>query len=245
MFCFVLFENQSWYRIQEKEIDLTCMCMLMHMVKCIWVCVAGSQDNLTGVSCLLPCEFQGSKSWWQAHLSAEFNCCPLDHIFLRGGIRNHFISNLNKMIFHYYISLIVILSTIRKGLFFLYYIYLFINSLILCLELFNVKRLCKNNLLYVRTNIFTKSRDQKFLDFFSLMKMYLDYLRPWFLSYYILWYWCCSGKPMQTGIWLYCLLMCRLFLQQCLTHYKLYYFVLFLSFLTLAMFLNFKWKFTS
>lgn len=153
IFCFVweskLIQNPG----KGDRSDLFCMCMLMNMVKCIWVCVAGSQDSLTGISCLLPCEFQGSNSNIKVLVASTF--------FLGGGeIENHFISNLNKMILsllHFFNSCYFVYH--KKRTCFLYYICVFIDSLILCLELFNVKRLYKNSLLYVRTNTFTKSRD--------------------------------------------------------------------------------------
>lgn len=155
---------------KRRSIWLVCIC------SCIWSNVYGCvlqgvrtvwQESVVSYHVNSRDPTQISKSWWQAHLSAEFNCCPLDHIFLRGGIRNHFISNLYKMILsllHFFNSCHFVYH--KKRTCFLYYICLFINSLILCLELFNVRRLYKNSLLYVRTNIFTKSRDQKFLDCF-------------------------------------------------------------------------------
>lgn len=152
---FVLFENQSWYRIQEKEIDLTyfeCVCSwiwlnvygcVLRGVRTVW------QESVVSYHVNSRDPTQISKSWWQAH-------------FFGGGgeIENHFISNLNKMILsllHFFNSCYFVYH--KKRTCFLNYICVFIDSLILCLELFNVKRLYKNSLLYVRTNTFTKSRD--------------------------------------------------------------------------------------
>lgn len=53
----------------------------------------------------------------------------------------------------------------KKRTCFLYYICVFIDSLILCLELFNVKRLYKNSLLYVRTN--TSNQEIRLCFFFN------------------------------------------------------------------------------